>query len=273
MNKPVKSLGKTSSKLLLALSERDRNIFTTADAQEIIMTSPAAIRNLLNDLVEKKWLVRLAPGRYLIIPLSAGEHAEFSENWYVIAKYLTEPKPYYLSHYSALDIHKMTTQPIHTVFVTSPTRKKNIETLGAYFRFIFIRPSKLWGTEEVWVKPTEKVRVSDLERTITDCLNNPRLCGGVSELAKGLWARRNNIDYPRLLEYIERFGSKAVAKRLGFLLELYNIGDDAVEALEKYVVPSFVLLDPSLPAKGRYKSSWKLRVNISPEELREITKT
>jgi len=272
-NKPVKSLGRTSSKLLLALGEKDKSIFTTAEAREVIGTSPAATRNLLSDLVEKRWLIRLTPGRYLVVPLSAGESAEYSENWYVVARYLVEPRPYYLSHYSALDIHKMTTQPLHSVFVTSPVRRRNVDTLGASFYFVFIHPSRFWGTEDVWVKPTQQVHVSDLERTVVDCLSNPGLCGGVSELAKGLWARRNDIDYPKLMHYVERFDSKAVAKRLGFLLELYEIGGDAVEGLKKYVVPSYVLLDPSLPPRGKYKSSWKLRINIDPEELKDITAT
>lgn len=98
-----------SSKLIRTLSANDKNIFTIADAQKITRTSPVATRMLLSDLVKKKWLIRLAPGHYLIVPLSAGEKAEFTENWYVIAKHLIEPNPYYLSHYSALDIHEMTT--------------------------------------------------------------------------------------------------------------------------------------------------------------------
>ena len=39
---------------------------------------------------------------YLIVPLSAGLTSEYSENWYVVAKHLIQPAPYYLSHFSAL---------------------------------------------------------------------------------------------------------------------------------------------------------------------------
>lgn len=273
MERSTKSLGRTSSKLLLTLSANDKNIFTILDAQEIIKTSSAATRTLLNDLVNKKWLIRLVPGKYLVVPLSAGEKAEFSENWYVIAKNLIEPHPYYLSHYSALDIHEMTTQPVMTVYISTPKRRKEAEILGAKIHFIYTQPSKIWGIEEAWVKPTEKVKVSDLERTIIDCLDNPKLCGGVSELAKGLWAKRKEIDYSKLIKYADRFGSKAVAKRLGFLLELYGIGDKVIEKLKKFVGPGFVLLDPSLPAKGKYQSSWRLRINLDPQELKQIIKT
>ncbi|GFP42055.1 hypothetical protein HKBW3C_01181, partial [Candidatus Hakubella thermalkaliphila] len=82
MKRLTKALGRTSSKLLLALSANDKNIFTISDAQKVVKTSSAATRILLSDLVNKKWLIRLVPGKYLIVPLSAGEKAEYSENWY-----------------------------------------------------------------------------------------------------------------------------------------------------------------------------------------------
>jgi len=269
-----RTLGEIGSKLLTILSSQDRVIFTISDAQKITKTSHATTRRLINRLIDKKWLIRLVPGKYLIVPLSAGEKAEFSENWYVVAKHLIEPNLYYLSHYSALDIHEMTTQPLMTIYITTSKRRKVAKVLGANFWFLYAKPPKLWGIEEVWVKPTEKVKVSDFERTIVDCLDNPKLCGGISELAKGLWIKRNEINYSRLEKYVGRFGSKAVAKRLGFLLELYGIRNKAeVEKLRKFVTASFILLDPSLPPTGKYQSSWRIRVNLDPRELKEIIKT
>lgn len=269
-----RTLGEASSKLLTTLSSQDRVIFNISDAQKITKTSHAATRRLISRLIDKKWLIRLVPGKYLIVPLSAGEKAEFSENWYVVAKHLAEPDLYYLSHYTALDIHEMTTQPVMGVYITSHKRRKKVKVLGASFHFLYAKPQKLWGIEEVWIKRTEKVKVSDLERTIVDCLNNPKLCGGISELAKGLWVKRNDIDYSKLEKYVAWCGRKSVAKRLGFLLELYGIGDEVViEKLRKFVTASFVLLDPSLPAAGKYRGSWRIRVNFDPRELKEIIKT
>lgn len=66
---------------------------------------------------------------------------------------------------------------------------------------------------------------------------------------------------------------KAVAKRLGFLLDLYNIGGNATAELSRFVTSTFILLDPSLPARGKRQSAWRVRVNLTPEELREIIKT
>jgi len=274
MNNKQKTLGKTSSKLLTTLASEDRNIFTVSDAIDVIGGTHAATRRLLSDLVKKKWLIRLQPGKYLIVPLSAGPEGEHSENWHLIARYLIEPSPYYISHYSALELHEMITQPLFTVFVSSPTRKATRKILGASFRFIYIKPQKMWGIDTIWVTPNQAVSVSDLERTIIDCLDRPELAGGISEVAKGLWARRNDLDLAKLVGFARRFGKKSVAKRLGYLLEIYGLLDEAhLPELKNLITPGYVSLDPSLPPSGSYKSLWKLRVNLDAHELQEITET
>lgn len=274
MAKHSRALGKAQASLLATLASQDKTIFTVPDAQKVTGTSIHATTLMLNALVKKKWLIRLVAGKYLIVPLSAGEEGEYSENWYVVAKYLIEPKPYYLSHYSALDIHEMTTQPALTVYISTPTRRIPKEVLGASFRFVYAKSEDIWGVENVWATPNQQVNVSDLERTIIDCLDRPSLCGGIIEPARGLWAKRNDIDYEKLVAYAKRLGRRSVAKRLGFLLDVLGIGTpEALAVLRGMVTASYTLLDPSLPTSGRYVSSWKVRANVDPEELRAATTT
>ncbi len=271
--KSTKSLGKSGSRLLIKLAEQDKHIFNFAEAHAILGVSNAATRKLLSELLDKKWLIQLTRGKYVIVPMSAGEGAEVSESWYVVAKYLIEPKRYFLSHYSAMEIHNMTTQPISTVFISTPHKKREIESLGATFRFVYIDEAKIWGSTDIWATPTEKVRVSDLERTIIDCLNNPRLCGGISEIAKGIYARRADIDSAKLLKDVQRFSRQAVAKRLGFLLDLYGFAVEITGELKKMTGTGYVALDPSLPSAGKYLRSWRLRINLDPDELKQIVET
>lgn len=269
----AKSLGKSGSKLLIRLSEQDKHMFNFAEAHAILDVSDAATRKLLSELLDKKWLIQLTRGKYLVVPMSAGVGAEVSESWYVVARYLIEPKRYFLSHYTAMELHNMTTQPISTVFISTPHKKREIKSLGATFRFVYIDDAKIWGSTDIWATPTERVRVSDLERTIIDCLNNPRLCGGVSEIAKGIYVRRSDIDSAKLLTDVQRFSSKAVAKRLGFLLDLYGFADEITDELRKMIGSSYVPLDSSLPSAGKYLRSWRLRLNLDPDELKQIVET
>ena len=270
-----KALGAVEAKLLTTLASQDQNLFIASEAQGVIGSSREATNLLLDGLVKKRWLIRLVRGKYLIVPLSAGLEAEHSENWYVIAKSLIEPEPYYISHSSALDIHEMTVHPSLSVYISSPVRRIPKEILGATFRFVFIQPKDIWGVEDVWVTSSQKVKVSDLERTIIDCLDRPDLCGGISEIAKGIWAKRNDVEHSKLVDYAKKLGRKSVVKRLGYLLETYNLGDhETLTGLKAMLTTrSYSLLDPTLPVSGRYNGVWKLRVNLDLDELKEITKT
>jgi predicted transcriptional regulator of viral defense system len=274
MKQYSKSLGDTEARLLSSLAAEGKSVFTLPEAQKIAGVSDYAIRLLMSGLVKKKWLIRLTKGKYLIVPLEAGEEGEHTENWFVVARSLIEPEQYYLSHYSALDIHEMLTQPALTIYICTAVRRIPKKILGATFRFIFTKPANLWGLEDVWVTPSQKVKTSNLERTIIDCLDRPDLCGGISEASKGIWTKRNEIDYPKLVDYAKRYNKKSVIKRLGFILETYSLGSkDTVSQLKEELTSSYTLLDPSLPVAGKFKSSWKVRANIEPEELIEITKT
>lgn len=270
----AKALGAVEAKLLTTLASQDKNIFIAPEAQKVIGGSKEATNLMLDGLVKKKWLIRIMRGKYLIVPLSAGMDAEHSENWYVVAKHLIEPAEYYLSHYSALDIHEIAINPPITVYISSSIRRIPKEILGATFHFIYIQPKDVWGVEDVWVTPSQKAKVSDLERTIIDCLDRPDLCGGVSEIAKGLWTKRDKLDYKKLVGYAKKLGRKSVIKRLGFLLETYELGGSEVLAeLRGMLTRSYSSLDPTLPASGHYNGAWRLRLNLDPDELKEITKT
>lgn len=274
MNEYSKALGEVEARLLASLASQNKLIFTIQEAQAVTSSSLPAVHSLVSGLVKKKWLIRLVQGKYLIVPLEAGEKGEHTENWFVIARNLIEGKPYYISHYSALDIHEMVTQPVMTIYISTPIRRIPKNILGATFRFIYTKPEDLWGIENIWVTQSQQVKTSDLERTIIDCLDRPDLCGGVSEVAKGIWTKRNEIDYSKLAEYSKKLGRKSVIKRLGFILETYSLGkQEMFSRLKEATTNSYTLLDPSLPASGRFKSSWKVRANIEPEELIEITKT
>lgn len=271
-----KSLGPISSTLILELKRQNKAIFTLRDAQKITKTGYDATRLLLNQLERKKWLKRIKGGKYFIIPLEAGVKGEYMENWYMIAKELIHPIPYYISYYSAMNIHNMVTQPLSIVYIASPVRRRDRNIGGANFKFVYTKKEKFWGVIKDWVTPQEQVQVSDLERTVIDCLYIPEYCGGISEIAKGIWITKDNIDYKKLYEYTHKFKKIVVAKRLGFILETYGIDKENIISLlhsdiEKH--KSYALLDPVLPGEGKYTKHWYLKINLNPEELKAVVRT
>ncbi len=269
-----KTLGSTSARLLTALAEDNRTIFSIADAQEILDSSYDATLQTLRRLTRAGWLVRLTAGRYAIVPLSSGDEATPQVSRYVIARELLGETPYYISHESAMDVHNMLTRPVTTVIVTTSRRLADREILGVPYRFVYAPPSALWGYEPTWVTPYERVTVSDLERTILDGLARPDLCAGVSQVATGLWLRQDDFDWDKLADYARKLGRRAVAQRLGYLLELYDLGTPSlIESLQEMVGTSYARLDWLLPDDGPYLARWRLRLNLEPETLQAIVRT
>jgi len=269
-----KTLGATSARLLTKLAEENRLIFSISDAQEILRNNYDATLHTLRRLTRAGWLVRLTAGRYAIVPLSSGNEAIPQVNRYVIAREVLGETPYYISHESAMDIHNMLTRPITNVIITTPRRLKGRVILSMPYRFVFTPLTSLWGHEPNWVTPYEQVNVSNLERTILDGLNRPDLCAGVSQVAIGLWMRQDDFEWDNLGYYAQKLDRSSVAQRLGYLLELFNLGKPSlIKALQAVIGSHYVRLDPLLPEKGPYLARWQLRLNLEPEDLENIVRT
>jgi predicted transcriptional regulator of viral defense system len=116
--------------------------------------------------------------------------------------------------------------------------------------------------------------VSELEKTILDGLARSDLCAGISQVATGLWQRQADLDWEKLADYVRRLGRHAIAQRLGYLLELYELGTPAlIESLQSLVGSGYTRLDPLLPAGGPYLARWRLRLNLEAETLQTIIRT
>jgi predicted transcriptional regulator of viral defense system len=80
--------------------------------------------------------------------------------------------------------------------------------------------------------------------------------------------KREKLSVERLIDYSRRLRIGAVDRRLGFLLEHYRLADKpGLEALRARLTDTYHRLDPSLPAEGVHIARWRLRLNVTPEEL------
>jgi predicted transcriptional regulator of viral defense system len=125
----------------------------------------------------------------------------------------------------------------------------------------------MFGLEEVVVSGS-KVKVSDAEKTVADCLDHPGYCGGLDEIAKSIFFEHTSMDMEKTIEYAEKMGNLTVMKRLGYLLELFGY-DEYMPLFEGVrLSKGYSKLDPSLPRKGRISESWRLLVNsdVRPEK-------
>ncbi|MFP4473852.1 MAG: type IV toxin-antitoxin system AbiEi family antitoxin [Candidatus Omnitrophota bacterium] len=265
-----KTLGPVSSKLITTLLKEGQVFFRLADVQRILNKTERASADLISELVKRRIAARLKPGLFLIIPLEADRN--YRGNLLLTAAELAHPHPYYIAYYSAMAVHGMTTHPVKDIFIASTARRKNRQIGPAVFLFQYTQKKRLFGLTDHWATPDRTVKISDPERTIIDALARPELCGGISEITKGLWIRRKNIDLDSLCRYTKKLQIHAVTKRLGFLLEHLKIADQkTLTRLQRRAARSqaYVPLEPGGDNSGRHISRWKLRINIPIKEIEQ----
>ena len=270
----LKTLGPQAAELLAALHERSRTVFRPDDVREITGLSDASARSFVRTLVNRGVAARLKPGLFVLVPFEMGRERQYLGSPLVVAREIVSDAPYYLSHGTAMEIHGMLTQPQLVVTVSTPKPRRSVSALGVEFRFVRCQRRHLFGLTEHWVTKQEKVCVSDPERTIVDGLKQPEYCGGITEVAKGLWMRREDLQVDKLIAYAEHVRVGAVVRRLGFLLETYEMaGEPDLVPLRRGLTATYVRLDPVLPAEGKRLRRWRLQLNVDPEELRAVVRT
>jgi len=266
-----KTLGKISAQLISKLYDENRPVFEIKHAQRILGKSYVATIDLLRDLVKRKIIVRLKAGKYLIIPQEMGSGKDYLGNWYIAAKEVINSPKYYVAFYSAMNYWGMVTQPLIKIFIATPKRQVVPREMKEKMIFITVKENSIWGIKEEWIERKEKIRISDIEKTILDCLTFPQYCGGITEIAKGIWIVKDKLDQKKLLNYVNIFNKNVVAKRLGYLLELLNIGNSNIRLeLKKYVKDRYDLFDTTLSVRRVNKNSWRLIDNVGQKQIKNI---
>jgi len=260
--------------LLMALYDSGRTTFTTAEAAQITGLTIPLISSLLHKARKRGLVSQIKRGLLVIVPPELGSSAEYAGNPYLVARYLVDGTPYFLSHASAMELHRMVTQPQFVIFVSSTKRIPKQTLHGTQFRFHFLKNKDFFGNTKHWVTKQESVEISDLERTILDGLRHPECCGGITDVAKGLWMRHADIRVTKLLDYANRLHVGSIYRRLGYLLELFSIATEAeLQSLRSNLTATYVPLDPSLPSDGSHVAKWRLQLNIPAEELLAVRST
>src|SRR5690606_34158773 len=240
-----KYISTQSNKLLSYFNGQNRNCFDYSLAYKALPDSKAsAVRELLSDMTKRGLLMRLKEGVYYIIPYE--QNAEtFMPDWHLIAEHLVNDAKHYIGYYSALQIHNLITQPSlkEQIVVSKQIRPSEIKIKDVPFQFIYHNEKHFFGAKKIWIDSFNKVFCSDLEKTLVDCLFKPDYAGGIVEVAKAIYISRDKIEYMTLLEYVKKFDSQAVIKRLGFLLETLEVNTKIIQELQQMKTASYVVLD------------------------------
>ncbi len=271
----IKNISSKSSELLSYFNGKSEACFEYSEAFNALPNSSnGAVKELLSDMTRRGLLMRLREGIYYIIPYEQNSET-FMPDWHVIAEYLVKGEQHYIGYYSALQIHNLITQPSlkEQIVVSKQMRPSVIKIKNVSFQFIYHNEKHFFGGKKMWIDSFNKVQCSDLEKTFIDCLFKPEYAGGIVEIAKAIYSSRDKIRYDVLLDYAIRFGSQPVIKRLGFLLELFQIQKPITEKLYKLKSNTATLLDTELPNIGELNQKWSIIQNLETETIKAAINT
>ena len=136
-------------------------------------------------------------------------------NTFEIASQITPSS--YLAYHTALAYHGLAHQLFNEVYVSSVEAFSPFEFEG--MGYVYCQSKSLAGVVRPVTDPL--VCVTDLERTVVDCIDRIDLSGGLEELVACVGVI-TYIDEAKLLGYLRGFGKQALYQKAGFILAYFQ---------------------------------------------------
>ena len=254
------------SRLAKVLAEQGSRIFTRKYATRIAIEngySESFATKIVLHMCRGGWIEMIRPGLYALNSIFLGGHPihEFE-----ILTSLAENVV--VSHFSAMNYYAFTEQIPHSLYGTVPTgtnipRKRREQPLtiqGNTYHFVQIKESQFFGHRNIWVGDV-RIKITDKERTLLDGLIKPGSCGGLQEVLNAYKMNIGSINIETLVNYALRL-DKAVAKRLGWILEELGVDDVLLAPLLNVPYTGYILLDASGEKSGLYNKKWHIQENL-----------
>lgn len=226
-------------------------VFNLHDICELtgnINTAKSLIRNLL--LFD--YIKRVKHNLYVVCNI---EFRKAIADQYMIASKIKEDS--YISYHSAFEYYGVKNQMLHVVYVSSKKKFEDFEFECYNYKFVNSRYN--FG-----IVQNGKVRVTDRERTVIDCIDKTELAGGNEELFLCL-ELMGKLDGEKVLEYLKHYNSQKLYAKVGFLLELLNddfgVDQKVIEECRKNINERTYYFDNETKRnKNKYVSKWNLIV-------------
>lgn len=165
----------------------------------------------------------------------------------------------YISHHTAFEYYGLANQVYYDVYVSSDTRFRDFEFEGVHYKYIY---SKI--TDGVInPKNSEKIRITDIERTVVDSIKDFEKIGGFEELLNCISAIYC-LNEDKLIAYLNTYNIQALYQKTGFLLEQYmkemHLSQNFINYCKSKIGKSTRYLIKEAMNEGVYNKEWKIIV-------------
>lgn len=186
----------------------------------IILTKKEAINYFENDKQYSNWIAsKLKSKKYIKIRNNLYALVDISINDIYATRFQIASKisnSSFICYHSALEYYGIANQVFDDVIVGSVTKFNNFIFDGS--EYIFKQAKNIGFVNNV---VSEGIKVTSLEKTIIDCIDNPLLAGGIEEVLYSL-EQIKFLNEDKLLEILEDINKKFLYQKVGYLFELYN---------------------------------------------------
>lgn len=219
-------------------------------------------------LVDKREIVNLRKGFYLIIPPRYSKHGFLPIQLYIDKLFKSLTRNYYLGFYSAAKFHGATHQQTHQEYVMTEIPKlTDIKKGDTTIRFF---TSSKWPTKNIIEKRSDAgiFKISSPSLTAVDLIHHQTKLGGLNRVFAILEELSEEITNADIEDLLTWYPHRSTLQRFGFLLEKAQT-DINLTPLSDHLKSSQyfpVLLAPMKDQKpGAVDNKWKVDVNIELE--------
>ncbi|MBQ9658752.1 MAG: transcriptional regulator [Clostridia bacterium] len=226
-------------------------VFSVEDVYNLtgnINTAKSIIRNLLLF----GYIKRVKHNLYVVCNI---EFKNTIPDQYMIASKIKDDA--YISYHSALEYYGVKNQIFYEVYVSTKKRFTNFEFEGISYKFINSKYN--FG-----IIQDDKVRITDKERTLIDCIEKTELAGGNEELIMCL-ELLGRLNGEKILKYLGYYNSNKLYAKVGFFLELYKehygVKQNVIEECRKKCENKKLYFNEETKRmKSKYIKEWNLIV-------------
>jgi predicted transcriptional regulator of viral defense system len=220
-------------------------------------------------LIEKKEIVNLRKGFYLIIPPRYSRQGQVPIQLYIekLFKYLN--RKYYLGFYSAAKFHSASHQQAHRDYLMTEKPKLN-DIKKNTFDIRFFTTSK-WSNKNLLDRKSDAgiFKISSPALTAVDLIHHQTKLGGLNRMLAILEELVEEINQNDIAELLTWYPHRSTLQRFGFLLDKFDVNQELSKQIKKHLHQAKyfpVLLSPKTGQKpGAVDNFWKVAINISLE--------
>jgi len=237
------------------------SVFSLSDVEHLIGNKKTAY-SLLARLMEKGLVKKIRSNLYSCINPATG--AVIASRYQIACASSNDA---YISHHTAFEYYGMANQVYYELYVSSNIRFRSFVFDGISYKRVASK------TNEGVIEPknSDKIKVTDLERTVVDSIKDFEKIGGFEELLNCL-SSVHYLDEEKLKIYLDIYNIQGLYQKVGYLLANYmnemQLTKSFIDYCNSKIGNSTRYLVKEVMTEGVYNREWKL---IVPEGLFEMT--